>query len=97
MDYTFGGKYIGSGSRGDINSYTNTDLAGTVSAEPRQVNARMYSHVSSRGSCLGVPSGPITITPSVSFDSASIFYFVTFVLMYHSSVLLLLQHLLYNH
>ena len=50
MDYTFGGKYKGTGSRSDINSYDNSPLAGlgTISSEPRQVNAKMWAHVSSR-------------------------------------------------
>jgi hypothetical protein len=51
MAYTFGGKYKGTGLRSDINSYENSPLAGTVSTEPRQVNAMMWSHVSSRGTC----------------------------------------------
>ena len=50
LDYTFGGKYV-SGSRSDKNSYSNSTLAGTVSTEPRRVNARMYTHVSMRGTC----------------------------------------------
>ena len=44
IDYTFGGKY-NSGSRGDVNSYTNTALAGSVTTEGRKVNARMWNHV----------------------------------------------------
>jgi hypothetical protein len=51
LEYTFGGKYKGTGLRSDINSYNNSPLAGTVSTEPRQVNAMMWSHVSSRGIC----------------------------------------------
>lgn len=52
LAYTFGGKYKGSGLiRSDINSYNNSPLAGTVSTEPRQVNAKMWEHVSSRGVC----------------------------------------------
>ena len=51
MDYTFGGKYSGTGSRGSITSYTNTPLAGTVTTEARQVNAVMWNHVSTRGTC----------------------------------------------
>jgi len=45
MDYTFGGKYKGTGSRSDINSYDNSPLAGlgTISSNPRQVNARPMS------------------------------------------------------
>lgn len=59
VDYTFGGKYSGSGSRGDSNSYTNSPLSGSISTEPRRVNAKMYQHVSSR-SCTSVPppTGP---------------------------------------
>jgi len=37
IDYTFGGKYSGSGSRGDPNSYTNTPLEGTVSTDAKRV------------------------------------------------------------
>jgi len=45
MDYIFGGKYKGTGSRSDINSYDNSPLAGlgTISSNPRQVNARPMS------------------------------------------------------
>jgi len=50
LDYTFGGEYV-SGSRSDKNSYSNSTLVGTVSTEPRQVNARMYTLVSTRGTC----------------------------------------------
>jgi hypothetical protein len=48
MAYTFGGKYKGVGSRGDVNSYDNSPLAGAISNEPRRVNAKMWAHVSSR-------------------------------------------------
>ena len=48
MDYTFGGKYTGTGVRSDVNSYSNSPLAGTISTEPRRVNAKMWAHVSSR-------------------------------------------------
>ena len=51
IDYTFGGNYTGTGSRGDINSYYNSNLAGTVSTDPRRVNVKMWEHVSSRGTC----------------------------------------------
>ena len=51
IDYTFGGKYSGTGSRSSIYSYSNSPLAGAVSAEPRQVNAKMWNHVSTRGTC----------------------------------------------
>jgi hypothetical protein len=50
LDYTFGSKYV-SGSRSNKNSYSNSTLLGTVSTEPRQVNARMYTHVSTCGTC----------------------------------------------
>ena len=71
MDYTFGGKYNGSGDRSVISSYINSpSLVGDVSSEPRQVNAKMYSHVSTRGECLSVPvpTGPTPqpTTPGVS-------------------------------
>ena len=68
MDYTFGGKYTGTGLRSDINSYVNSPLAGTVSTEPRRVNAKMWSHVSSRGTCTQpYPTGVSTI---VEHDTA---------------------------
>ena len=51
MDYTFGGKYSGSGDRSDINSYYNSPLQGSVSFEPRRVAAKMNAHVMSRGTC----------------------------------------------
>ena len=55
MAYTFGGKYKGTGSRSDPNSYNNSPLAGTVSFDPRRVNAKMWAHVSSRGTCTQPP------------------------------------------
>jgi hypothetical protein len=60
IEYTFGGKYSGVGLRSDMNSYSNSPLArlGTVSIEPRRVNAKMWSHVSSRGTCT-LPSNPV--------------------------------------
>ena len=61
--YTFGGKYKGFGSRGDANSYNNSPLVGTVSTEPRRVNAKMYNHVSSRGTCTQQPPSTPTPTP----------------------------------
>jgi len=53
LQYTFGGNYSGVGLRSDLNSYSNYPLAGLgiVSKEPRQVNAKMWSHVSTRGTC----------------------------------------------
>jgi hypothetical protein len=59
IEYTFGGKYSGTGLRSDMNSYSNSPLAGLgiVSIEPRRVNAKMWSHVSSRGTCT-LPSNP---------------------------------------
>jgi hypothetical protein len=58
MDYTFGGKYKGSGLRRDINSYDNSPLLGTIiSIEPRKVNAKMWQHVSSRGTCTNPHTG----------------------------------------
>lgn len=41
IEYSFGGKYRGSGSRADVNSYDNSPLAGNVSYEPRRINAKM--------------------------------------------------------
>ena len=61
--YTFGGKYKGTGSRSDPNSYNNAPLAGTVSFEPRRVNAKMWAHVSSRGTCTQPPVTPPPTTP----------------------------------
>lgn len=52
MLYTFGGKYQG-GSRSSAASYIKTpELVGDISTDPQRVNARMWSHVDSRGSCL---------------------------------------------
>ena len=61
MAYSFGGTYSGVGFRSDVNSYTNYPLAGTISYEPRRVNARMWSHVSSRGTCTNVPPTGVSI------------------------------------
>ena len=60
IEYTFGGKYSGTGLRSDMNSYSNSPLAGLgiVSKEPRRVNAKMWSHVSSQGTCT-LPSNPV--------------------------------------
>jgi len=59
IDYTFGGKYNGSGSRSDLSNYQNSPLAGlgTISNEPKRVNVQMYNHVSG-ASCATVPTGP---------------------------------------
>lgn len=63
MDYTFGGTYNG-GNRADVSGYDRTaTLQGSISFEPERVNARMYQHVSTRGTCLSVPVPP----PGVSF------------------------------
>ena len=71
VDYTFGGKYSGTGPRGDINSYSNSPLAGSVSNNPRQVNVKMWGHVSSRGTCTEpYPIGVVSYfapTPSYLF------------------------------
>ena len=73
-DFTFGGKYSGTGPRDNINSYTNSPLAGSVSNNPRQVNVRMWGHVSSRGTCTEpYPIGVVSYfapTPSYLFCSA---------------------------
>jgi len=53
--HTFGGKYKGTGSRSDPNSYNNSPLAGTVSFEPRRVNAKMWTSVSLCGACTKPP------------------------------------------
>ena len=64
--YTFGGKYKGTGSRGDINSYDNSPLEGLgfISTEPRRVNVKMWQHVSS-GTCTNVPPIGVTNPPVV--------------------------------
>ena len=67
--HTFGGKYKGTGSRSDPNSYNNSPLAGTVSFEPRRVNAKMWASVSSRGTCT---QPPVTSPPSPSPYTAPI-------------------------
>ncbi|KAL7533144.1 hypothetical protein ACHAXR_005066, partial [Thalassiosira sp. AJA248-18] len=54
--YTFGGKPITGGDRSSPYGYTNSPLNGNVSTEPRQVNAAMYSHVSSRTCTSTCPS-----------------------------------------
>jgi hypothetical protein len=61
MDYTFGGKCKGTGSRSDTNSYNNSPLAGNgiISTEPCWVNAKMWAHVSSW-------SHTLNFTPGVS-------------------------------
>ncbi len=72
VDYTFGGKYSGSGDRSDINSYYNSPLQGSVSFEPRQVNAKMNAHVSSRGTCTLPPSSALsTFTITVQAENYS--------------------------
>jgi hypothetical protein len=76
MDYTFGGKYIGAGHRSDINSYNNSALAGTVSTEPRRVNAKMWEHVSTRGTCTAPPPMGVSILFDVRCQS---FYCVLFI------------------
>ena len=49
IEYTFGGKYSGTGLRSDMNSYSNSPLAGLgiVSIEPRRVKSRGESVLSS--------------------------------------------------
>ncbi|KAL7464829.1 hypothetical protein ACHAXS_005152 [Conticribra weissflogii] len=58
MMYTFSGKPIDAANRDIPEGYTNSNLAGTFNNEPRRVNAKMYSHVSSRGTCTIAPVGP---------------------------------------
>lgn len=64
--YTFGGKYNG-GNRGDASGYDRSNLAGTKSVDPQRVNAKMWNHVSTRGSCLtdSVPQSPPTPLVSI--------------------------------
>ena len=69
LAYTFGGKYKGFGSRGDVNSYNNSPLAGTVSTEPRRVNAIMYNHVSSRGICTQHQQAPAITIQAESYTN----------------------------
>ncbi|KAL9178483.1 hypothetical protein ACHAXT_001821 [Thalassiosira profunda] len=68
IDYTFGGKYTGgatgSGSRGDLDSYENSPLAGGVSFEPRRVNKVMWEHISTRGDCAEAPTPVLTDAPT---------------------------------
>jgi len=71
IDYTFGGKYSGTGPRDNINSYTNSPLAGSVSNNPRQVSVKMWDHVSSRGTC----TEPYSIAVSISPNAVVVFYF----------------------
>ena len=66
MDYTFGGKYTGTGVRSDFNSYNNSPLAGTISYEPRRVSAKMWQHVSSRGTCTNVPYTGVSILLNIT-------------------------------
>lgn len=62
MMYTFGGTYNG-GNRGDVSGYDRTAaLQGSISFEPERVNARMYQHVSTRGTCLSVPPSGVSFT-----------------------------------
>ncbi len=69
--YTFGGKYKGTGSRSDPNSYNNSPLAGTVSFDPRRVNTKMWAHVSSRGTCTQPPTSSPTGTITIQAESYS--------------------------
>jgi hypothetical protein len=71
IDYTFGGKYNGSGDRSDVNSYFNSPLAGTVSFEPRLVTARMNAHVSSRGTCTQPPATSTTGADAIIIQAES--------------------------
>lgn len=67
IDYTFGGKYLGSGDRTEISSYENSPLAGSINNESRRVNVAMFDHVSTRGMCTQVsapPSPPPTPNPT---------------------------------
>ncbi len=70
VEYTFGGKYSGSGSRSDVSSYYNTPLAGTVSSEPRRVTAMMNAHVSSRGTCTQ-PSDTVNDNAAITIHAES--------------------------
>ena len=60
LAYSFGGKYKGIGLRSDPLSYDNA-VAGTISTNPRRVNAKMWQHVSSRGACTNVPPTGVSI------------------------------------
>jgi hypothetical protein len=71
LAYTFGGRYNGFGSRGDPNSYTNYPLGGTVLFEPRRVNAKMWAHMSSRGTCTQFQPPPPTPTPTIIIQAES--------------------------
>jgi hypothetical protein len=83
IDYTFGGKYSGTGSRGSIFSYSNSPLAGTVSNNPRQVNARMWNHVSTRGICTQ-PNNPVrNLLNTVFFNFVGMLVSIIFSLNYY--------------
>ena len=74
--YTFGGVYDGSGAKSDIanwidnpNLVANYDVAaGLASTDPRREAHKMYSHASTRGTCLAVqdPTPLPTVAPTMS-------------------------------
>ena len=70
MAYSFGGKYKGFRSQGDVNSCNNSPFVGTVSTEPCRVNAKMYSHVSLHGICTQQPP----LTPAIMVQAESYTY-----------------------
>lgn len=61
--YTFGGQYE-SGDRADEASYVNSPGLGSFNDDPRRVNAKMYGHVSTRGTCVARTDSPPTGSPT---------------------------------
>ena len=67
IEYTFGGKYKGTGDRAKSTSYDRTPtLAGTVSTDPARINAQMWKHVSGLGTCTAVP--PVCFSSYMSLN-----------------------------
>jgi hypothetical protein len=72
--YTFGGVYNGPGSKSDLTNWMNKPelMANQDSdhqnVDPKRVAHTMYSHVSSRGSCLLPPMPEVTVT-TAKYDS----------------------------
>ena len=71
---TFGGVYDGSGSKSDLSNWmakpelvANQDRTHT-NTDPHRVAYAMYSHVSSRGSCVFTPAPEVTVSLA-SYDS----------------------------
>jgi hypothetical protein len=62
--YSFGGQYSGDGDKSNISNWIdNPDLVSNYdeyhfSTDPRREAHKMYSHVSTRGSCAAIPQKP---------------------------------------